>query len=140
MNAQTNVEIVEKAYADFARGDAAAILAALTEDVTWTMEGPEILPYAGTSVGPASVAKFFEALATTQSEHKLTMTEFVSEGDRVASFGRYAAVVNATGKRFDSAVAHVFTIRDGKISRFQDYGDTAAMAAAYVGTAGAAGR
>jgi ketosteroid isomerase-like protein len=43
----------------------------------------------------------------------------------------------ATGKRIDCAVAHVFTIRDGKIAKFLDFVDTAQMADAYVSAAAA---
>ena len=138
MNEQQNVELIEKAYAAFAHGDIAAILEMLTPDVQWGFEGPDTIPFAGIFVGPGQVAKFFAALATTQTDHKLSISEFIAQGDKVASVGRYSAVVTGTGKRIDSAVAHVFTIRDGKISRFLDFGNTAQMAEAYTGGAAAA--
>jgi ketosteroid isomerase-like protein len=46
--------------------------------------------------------------------------------------------VTATGKSFDSPVAHFFTFRGGKISRFVDVVDTAAMADAYRAASAAA--
>ena len=75
-------------------------------------------------------------MATTQTGQKLTITEYISQGDKVATVGRYAAKVTATGKTFDCAVAHVFTLRDGK--ELLDFADTAQMADAYVATAAAA--
>jgi ketosteroid isomerase-like protein len=70
-------------------------------------------------------------LAGTQSDIKLTTEAFVAQGDTVATLGRYRATVKATGKKFDSPVGHFFTIRNGKVARFVDLGDTAAMADAY---------
>jgi ketosteroid isomerase-like protein len=48
MSAQENVQVVQRAYAAFSRGDIPALLNTLTEDVEWFIPGPpQILPYAG---------------------------------------------------------------------------------------------
>jgi uncharacterized protein len=83
--------------------------------------------------GPSEVLGFFQALVATQQNQKLTTERWVAQGDTVATLGRYSCTV--TGKHFDSPVAHFFTIRDGKISRLVDLGDTAAFAEAYTATA-----
>ena len=95
------------------------------------MEGPAIIPFAGKRKGIPEVTQFFAALATTQTDQKLTIDTWVAQGDVVATLGRYAGTVKATGKKFDTVLAHFFTIRDGKIARFVDITDTAAAAAAY---------
>jgi len=137
MNEQNNKALVEKMYAAFGRGDVQTILDHLAPNVEWTMEGPSILPFVGKKIGPGQVRTFFEGLGTTQENQKLTIDEYIVQGDTLATTGRYAAVVKATGKRFDCAVAHVFTIRDGKVVRFLDFADTAAMADAYISSAAA---
>ena len=137
MNEQNNKALVEKMYAAFGRGDVQTILDHLAPNVEWTMEGPSTLPFAGKKIGPGQVRSFFESLATTQENQKLTIDDYIAQGDKVATTGRYSAVVKATGKRFDCAVAHVFTIRDGKITKFLDFADTAQMADAYVSAAAA---
>jgi uncharacterized protein len=86
------------------------------------------------------VRGFFQALATTQENPKLTADEFIAQGDNVATCGRYAGTVKATGKRFDTAIAHVFTVKSGKVTRFLDFFDTSAVADAYQSTGSAAGR
>jgi ketosteroid isomerase-like protein len=58
----------------------------------------------------------------------------------VATLGRYSCVVKETGKSVDCAVAHFFTIRDGKIAQFFDFLDTAQFAAAYAGAVATAHR
>ncbi|HTP85329.1 MAG TPA: nuclear transport factor 2 family protein [Bryobacteraceae bacterium] len=131
MNEQDNTAAVKALYAAFGRGDIQYILERLTSDIEWTLEGPAILPFAGTMQGPDGVLTFFQALATTQDDRKLTIDTIVAQGDMVATMGRYAATVKATGKRFDSAVAHFFTFRNGKVAKFNDFVNTALMAEAY---------
>lgn len=140
MNEQQNVEFVQRMYDAFSRGDIQTIMDHLAEDVEWIAEGPSSVAYFGKMKGPAEVqSKFFGGLAGTQEDMKLTITDFVAQGDKVATFGRYSARVKATGKRFDAFVGHLFVVRDDKVTRFLNLGDTAAVAAAYSGAA-AAGR
>jgi ketosteroid isomerase-like protein len=139
MQEQDNEKMVQDMYAAFGRGDVATIMKHIAPDVEWTMPGPESIPYAGRRVGHDRVIQFFQALATTQTDQKLTIDETISKGDKVVSVGRYEAVVTATGKRIDCAVAHVFTIRGGKVVKLLDFVDTAQTADAYV-SAWAAGR
>ena len=126
-------------YDAFGRGDVQTILNNVTSDVDWIFEGPAVIAHAGVRKGPGEVLGFFEALATTQTGQKLTIDYFVAQGDKVASIGRYAATVTATGKSFDSPLGHFFVIRDGKVSSFVNFGDTAAVAEAYTQTSAAAG-
>ena len=138
MNEQQNTDLIKLVYAAFGRGDVQAILDRLTDDVEWSLEGPAVIPFAGTRRGPGQVVGFFQALATANENMVLTTDRFVAQGDQVATIGRFAATVKATGRRFDSPIAHFFTIRDGRISRFVDFGDTALMAEAYTQAAAAA--
>jgi ketosteroid isomerase-like protein len=134
MNEQQNVALIQKLYSAFSRGDIQTILDNVTPDVEWILEGPEIIPFAGKRTGPDQVRGFFTALGSTQSDQKLTIDDYIAQGDKVAAVGRYSAVVTATGKKLNSAAAHIFTIRDGKVSRFLDFGDTAQAADAYTTT------
>ncbi len=82
------------------------------------------------------VTEFFQALGQ-QAGRNLTTSDIFAKGDKVATFGRYAATVPGTGRSFDSQVAHLFTIRGGKVTKFVDVVDSAAMDAAYQTAAGA---
>jgi uncharacterized protein len=139
MNEQQNTELVANLYAAFAKGDVQTILDHCADDVEWTLEGPEVIPFAGERKGRAQVLEFFQALGGTQTNQKLTTETWVAQGDCVATLGRYSGAVKATGKAFDGPIAHFFTIRGGKVARFVNLGDTAAMVEAYTGAA-AAGR
>ncbi len=133
MSEQQNTALIQTLYDSFAKGDIQGILDSLTDDVEWTLEAPSIIPFAGKRKGPSQVLGFFQALAGTQQNMKLTTEKWVAQGDTVATLGRYSGTVTATGKSFDTVVAHFFTIRDGKVSRFVDVGDTAQFVDAYTG-------
>ena len=60
-------------------------------------------------------------------------TRFVGEGDLVVALGHYRWRVKATGREIASEFAHEFTVRDGRIVRFQEFMDTAAFVAGYAG-------
>jgi ketosteroid isomerase-like protein len=136
MNENNPTALIQKVYAAFGRGDVQTILDHLAPDVEWTLDGPAIIPYAGALKGPSEVRGFFESLATTQDNQRLTIDEYITQGDDVVTTGRYAATVKATGKKIDSAIGHVFTVKNGAITRFLNFADTAQMADAY--TIGAA--
>jgi uncharacterized protein len=131
MSEQENIALVKKLYDAFARGDTKTILDHVTDDVKWSSPGPGTVPYSGDRTGPAQVREFFNTLASTQENVKLTIDQFVAQGDAVATLGRYTGNVKATGKPFDSQIGHFFTIHGGKVARWTGLGDTASAAAAY---------
>jgi|SRR5579872_3165928 len=137
MSEQQNTALIQGLYDAFGRGDIQHILDSLADDVEWTFEGPSIIPFTGARKGRAEVLGFFQALGATQTNQQLTTGVWCAQGDTVATLGRYAGTVTATGKSFDTAVAHFFTIRGGKIARFVDVGDTAAFEDAYTATSSA---
>lgn len=51
--------------------------------------------------------------------------EFVADGDKVVSLGNYSGKYKATGKSVRTHFAHVWTLRNGKAVKFQQYTDTA---------------
>ena len=126
----TNTELIQDMYAAFRRGDIPQILATLTPDVQWSCEGPSAIPYTGIRTGPAEVLGFFQGLGEND-EMQLEVDTFVEQGDVVASTGRFKGTVRSTGKHFDTFFGHFFTIRDGKVARFIDLIDTAALAEAH---------
>ena len=47
------------------------------------------------------------------------------------ALGHYVWHVESTGREWESDFAHVFTVRDGKLTGFQEYANTAAIADAF---------
>jgi hypothetical protein len=127
-----NEKIVRGLYAAYLSADLATVLKACSEDTEWVAIGsPERLPYAGTHRGPEQVARYFAILDDKEESDHLVPQEVIAAGDKVIVFGNYSARVNATGRKFETDFVHVFTLRDGKITNFRDFYDTAAAVEAY---------
>ena len=122
-----HTQTIKDLYEAFGRGDAATILAKLSSDVSWEVEAPAEISFAGIRKGPEAVKSFFQAIANDHADPSLEIAEYFSSADGVATFGRYKCTVKKTGKRVDSPVAHLFKFRDGKIIRFVDHINTAAF-------------
>ena len=125
----TNSDIIRGLYAAFANGDVPGVVGALAGDIRWTEA--EGFPYGGTYVGPdAVVNNVFAKLGSEWDGFTAIPHSFVAEGDTVVALGEYGGTYKATGKRFTAPFAHVWTVDDGKIVRFQQYTDTALVQAA----------
>jgi ketosteroid isomerase-like protein len=130
---EQNIALIKAIYEAFGRGEIAFILDQLADDVDWRFEGPSSIPYTGAWHKREDVQQFFAGIGAGEKDHKLSITEFYADGDTVFTMGRYAATSAATGLRFDAPIAHFFRVENGKITRYVDFGDTAAMAAAHAG-------
>jgi ketosteroid isomerase-like protein len=131
MSEQENTQVVQQAYQNFKTGDIKALIGLMTEDVTWQLPETENVPFAGKRRGHEEVGQFFATLADAQDVLKFEPQEFVAQGDKVIALGQYTWRVKASGREYGGDWAHVFTVRDGKISGFHEYMDTAAATRAY---------
>lgn len=132
MSEQSNVQLVQQAYAAFGRADIDSVLQTLSENIDWVIPGPtDIIPFAGARHGRQEVAAFFGILASTQTAERFEPLEFIASGDRVVVLGTQRWHVHSTGSTYEDEWAHVFTIENGNITKFTEYHDTAAEAAAH---------
>jgi len=125
----SSAEIVTSLYDAFGRGDIPAVLGLLAPDVRWhEAEGNPYQPSGKGWVGPdAVVSNLFEKMGDDWTEFTVRPSLFHDSGSVVTVEGRYIATHRGTGKAFDSQVCHVWTVEDGKITKFQQYVDTAQM-------------
>lgn len=118
-------DIVNRAYDCFNRKDIDALAAMVAPDCSWNVAGPADIPWAGHYEGPEQVKDYARKLTDAVHFRSFDPRSFVEQGDTVVVCGSEAATINSTGKDYTSLFAHVFTIRDGRIAFFQEYGDTA---------------
>lgn len=131
MSEQENTALVKQAYEKFKTGDIQGLLNLLSEDITWQLPEIESVPFSGRREGRAQVGEFFSLLAEDQDTLQFEPREFVAQNDKVIALGTYNWRVKATGREYGGEWAHVFTVRDGKITGFHEYMDTAAATAAH---------
>ena len=133
-----NTEIVKGMYDAFGRGDIAAVLNSLADNVDWVVPGPSSIPYAGRYRSREEVARFFQKLGETTEFEPFTIEQYVEQGDVVIALGSYIGRSKTAQKQFRSKWAMVFTLRGGKVTRFEEHTDTAAIASAYTASTTAA--
>ncbi|WP_312418410.1 nuclear transport factor 2 family protein [Shinella sp.] len=120
---EQNRALAQPLYAGFAAGDVPAVLSTMATDIEWTEA--EGYPYAGTFIGPDAVVEaVFVKLATEWEGYQAVPDQFVAEKDTVVALGHYSGTYRATGRSFRAPFAHVWTVRDGKLSKFVQYTDT----------------
>jgi ketosteroid isomerase-like protein len=125
-----SVETVRALYAAFGRGDVPALLDMLADDVEWTHLGSIGLPYMGTVHGKAAVARWFGQVAEADAVEVFEPREFLAGPGHVTVLGWERTQALPAGRVFESDWIHVFTLREGKVTRFVGLYDTAASAAA----------
>jgi uncharacterized protein len=131
MNERKNTRIVQQAYQCMAAGDVQSFLNLLAGDVEWQLPEMKNVPFAGRWQGPEEVGQFFSKVFEVQDIVEFEPEEFIAQGDKVVVLGRFSMRIKATGRHFGSAWAHVWTVRAGKVSRFYEYVDTAAVSSAH---------
>lgn len=131
MDSKQNKQLVMKAYEMYKNKDIQGVLAMLDDRVEWLGFESDFIPFAGTHHGRDQVAQFFGKLEQAQDVVRFEPQNFIADGDKVAVTGVASWHVKSTGRTYDSPWAHVFTLRDGKIMRFEQYNDTAQAEAAF---------
>jgi ketosteroid isomerase-like protein len=136
MGEQENVATIREIYDAFGRGDLPAIVERVTADVVWHDPGPPAVPHAGTYHGREGVAQFFMRVGETLEFEDFQPSDFLAAGDGVVVLGSLRARVLETGRSYDNDWAMAWTLRDGKVARFQVYEDTAVELEAHTAARG----
>lgn len=119
---------IRSLYEAFGRGDAETVLGALHPEVEW--HEAEGQPYADGNpyVGPERVGEgVFGRIMGDYDGFSVNPETYVADGDDVVAMGRYTGTRKGSGEPLDAQFAHHWTVRDGKVVRFQQYTDTGQM-------------
>ena len=125
----TNIETIQAVYEEFGRGDVAAILERLTDDVDWA-SAPDstVAPWYGVHKGKDEVARFFEQLGQAIEVTRFEPLTFGSNETDVFVVIRFGFTSRQTGKSGEMDLHHRWTLEDGKISLYRGSDDTALVA------------
>ena len=129
-------QVVQSMYAAFGRGDIAALLDHVTDDIEWIHRGSIGLPYMGTFRGKAALLQWFGHVAEFDGIQAFEPREFLEGKDHVTVLGWERTQALPAGGIFETDWVHVMTVRDGKVCRFVGAYDTAAVLKARASIAG----
>jgi ketosteroid isomerase-like protein len=129
-----NVKVMKDLYESFGRGDMPSVLGAMSPGIRWHQaEGNPYQPSGVPWVGPdAIVNNLFMKLGTEWDGFTVHPKSFYGAGDTVVVEGRYTGAYKPTGRSIDAQFCHIWDVKDGKVTRFQQYIDTAQMQGAMV--------
>ena len=124
-----NVTLLKGLYDAFGRGDIPAVLGAMHPGIQWHQaESNPYMPSGEAFVGPNAVMdSVFMRLGGEWDGFSVHPKTFYGAGDSVVVEARYTGTYKATGKSMDAQVCHVWDVKDGKATRFQQYMDTAKL-------------
>lgn len=132
MSTTENKRLIEHAYTEASRGNAEPLVAALSDDVRWTIIGTT--PLSGTFEGKARVLR--ELLGPLRARLtgpvSFTLDRFIAEDDHVVMLARGDATAT-TGRPYRNVYCIVARFEAGRIVEMTDYVDTELITSALYG-------
>jgi len=120
------IDTVKRLYVAFGRGDVAAILEHVAEDVDWaSVPGSTVAPWHGVHRGRADVPRFFKALGGAIEVTRFEPISFASNERDVMVFLRFGFRVPATGKSCEMDLHHYWRFDGAKIVYYRGSEDSA---------------
>lgn len=121
-----NVAIMQSGYENFAKGNIPGVLAIMDPKVEWNEAENMIYGNNKPIIGPdAVVNEVFMKLGTEWENFTIVNLQLMSmDNGMVLATGRYQAKYKKNGGMLDAQMAHVWTLKDGKVVKFQQYTDT----------------
>jgi uncharacterized protein len=125
-----NGRTIAAMYEAFGRGDVPFVLGQIAPDVDWIETEAENIPTHGRFATPQEVLEnVFAKVPEYFESFELHPELWIEAGDDVVVTGRVVAHTR-NGRELDAPYAHVFSFSDGKVSRNDNFHDTALWAAA----------
>jgi|SoiMetStandDraft_5_1073268.scaffolds.fasta_scaffold56171_2 ketosteroid isomerase-like protein len=127
---QEDVRAIRGLYEAFGRKDLPAMLAVLHPEVEFYQS--TLLPWGGIYRGQEEAKRFFTTLVG-YVDSRIDLDEIIDAGEHIVAVGHSRGRVKANDHAFEVAIAHVWTMRQGKALRFENYLDTPTMLRALYG-------
>ncbi|MCB1218882.1 nuclear transport factor 2 family protein [bacterium] len=120
-----NMDAIGAMFAAFGAGDMDAMLAAMTEDITWEVNGSSAdLPLHGTWQGHDGVLAWMEAFDSRIEVMDFAVDGMWADGDVVFVLVHNSGRVKSTGVVVEQQELMMFWLVEGKVSRMLDFDDS----------------
>jgi len=132
---EKNVDIIKRMFEAFGRGDIPAVLGMFSEDIEFQSPVTRVehveISWSHPRRGREQVAQYFKELAEKVQPEPFEVLGTIAQGDKVVVEGRNRGRVKSTGRTYEHDWVMIFTLREGKITSFRHYYDTADVSAAF---------
>jgi ketosteroid isomerase-like protein len=113
-----------RSYEAFNRGDLESALADLDPEIVWhTYLVPG--PGGGTYHGHAGVLELWDDARNVFGDFRNEPERLISAGDKIVAFVRVCGRGKESGIEVEAKIAHVHTVRDGRVIHIESYEDRA---------------
>lgn len=123
---EENRKTIQGMYEAFGRGDIGTVLSALDPEIEWWEAENFIYADGNPYVGHQGVLQgVFARLGSEWEGFSVSPEELLDAGETIVGRGYYSGKFRKTGSDVRAQFAHLFTFRNGKVVKFQQYTDTA---------------
>jgi uncharacterized protein len=126
--AQQSLDTIHAVYEAFAKRDIPAVLGRFDTAIEWIAAEHSPLadqsPYRGLTRVRDGV---FMRMGERFERFSIRVDEIFAADDKVIMLGVYLGAFKSTAKPFEAQVAHIWTVANGKVTKFQQYTDTYAL-------------
>jgi ketosteroid isomerase-like protein len=129
MSTAENKSLLQHVFAETAKGDGRPFVAALAEDVSWTIIGST--QWSKTYQGKSAVLRELLGPLNAQlaGRNMITAHSFIAEGDQVVVEGQ-GHNTTKTGKPYNNRYCWVFRFSKGRVVELVEYTDTSLIESA----------
>lgn len=121
-----NVTVIDNLYKAFAIGDIPTVLSGMDAKIVWNEAEGNAYADGNPYIGPDAVLNgVFARVGGEWDNFTLNNIQLHEmSNNKVLATLRYTGTYKKTGKSIDAQVAHLWTLKDGKVIAFQQYVDT----------------
>jgi ketosteroid isomerase-like protein len=126
MDTESTRALLEDFYRVLAKGDRDGVAALLTDDCEWIP--PSTAPFEGVTGGEQIARRLVGGVVKEMFDiskpFNLEVRKVTVEGDTAVVQQRLTGTSKQTGADYDNQYCWVYTCRDGRIARMEEYADT----------------
>ena len=126
MDTESTRTLIEDFYRALSKGDRDGVIALLADDCEWIP--PATAPFdrvvGGEAIAAEMVGGVVKRMFDISQPFHLEVRKITVEGDIAVVQQRLTATAKATGADYDNQYCWVYTCRDGRITRMEEYADT----------------
>ncbi|MBR0679252.1 nuclear transport factor 2 family protein [Roseomonas eburnea] len=118
---------VHALYADYVRGDMAAVMGCMAEGIAWHSLGNHDAPWSGRWLGKQGVADYFAAVGRVCAVTGWEIERVIADGEWATVLGTLRVRFHADGSETTYAKVDILHLADGMLVEFREFYDTATM-------------
>lgn len=130
-NPGSNIEIVKEYMQATGSGNIVKIMSLLADDVVWNVAGSTNVSTVGLLKGKEQVLKWIQDFPDNFKPLEIAINDYLSNETDVVALGRFRHLVKSTGRIVGSPMIIKFSIKSGKISRYQILEDSNILSKAF---------